>query len=58
MRKFGGDGTIYIDLISDEHGKPSLKGFRSNPVFLDNIQNRPGYYWLDFIFPENQNNQR
>jgi len=52
MRKFGGDGTIYIDLISDEHGKPSLKGFRSNPVFLDNIQNRPGYYWLDFIFPE------
>jgi len=52
MRKFGGDGTIYIDLISDEHGKPSLKGFRSNPVFLDNIQNRPGYYWIDFIFPE------
>lgn len=53
MRKFGGDGTIYIDLVYDEEGTPSLKGFRSKPVFLENIQKKPGYYWVDFIFPEN-----
>lgn len=52
MRKFGGDGTVYIDLVEDEGGKPSLKGFRSKPVFLESIQKRPGYYWVDFTFPE------
>ncbi|MGB9891711.1 transglutaminase-like domain-containing protein [Thermodesulfovibrio yellowstonii] len=52
MRKFGGDGTIYIDLIYDEEGKPGFKGFRSNPVFLENIQRKPGYYWVDFTFPD------
>ncbi|WP_353683664.1 transglutaminase-like domain-containing protein [Thermodesulfovibrio sp. 3907-1M] len=52
MRKFGGDGTIYIDLVYDENSKPGLKGFRSNPVFLENIQKRPGYYWIDFTFPD------
>lgn len=52
MRKFGGDGTIYIDLVYDEEGTPALKGFRSKPVFLENIQKNPGYYWVDFTFPE------
>lgn len=52
MRKFGGDGTIYIDLVSDEGGRPSLKGIRSIPVFLETIKKRPGYYWVDFSFPD------
>lgn len=52
MRKFGGDGTIYIDLVEDEDGKPGLKGIRSNPVFVENIKKQPGYYWVDFTFPE------
>ncbi len=52
MRTFGGDGTVYIDLVYDEEGKPGFKGFRSNPVFLENIQRKPGYYWVDFTFPE------
>ncbi len=52
MRKFGGDGTVYIDLVYDEKSKPGLKGFRSNPVFLENIQKKPGYYWIDFTFPD------
>jgi hypothetical protein len=50
MKKFGGDGTIYIDLVSDENGKPTLSGVRSNPVFIENIKRRPDYYWVDFIF--------
>jgi len=53
MRKFGGDGTVYIDLVSDEGGRPSLKGIRSSPIFLETIKKRPGYYWVDFSFPDN-----
>ncbi len=52
MRKFGGDGTVYIDLVQDKNGKPSLEGIRSNPVFVENITKRPGYYWVDFTFPQ------
>lgn len=52
MRKFGGDGTVYIDLVYDENNKPGLKGLRSNPVFLESIQKKPGYYWIDFTFPD------
>jgi hypothetical protein len=52
MRKFGGDGTVYIDLVSDDNGRPSLKGVRSAPIFLESIKKRPGYYWVDFSFPD------
>ncbi len=50
MRKFGGDGTLYIDLVADDKRRPSLSGFRSNPIFIENIKKRPGYYWVDFAF--------
>ncbi|MDD2856320.1 MAG: transglutaminase-like domain-containing protein, partial [Desulfuromonadaceae bacterium] len=52
MRKFGGDGTVYIDVVKDEEGKPSLDGLRSMPVPLEKITRRPGYYWVDFSLPE------
>jgi len=52
MRKFGGDGTIYIDIVKDVNGKPGLQGIRSNPVFIETIGKRPGYYWVNFIFPK------
>ena len=53
MRKFGGDGMVYIDLVRDEEGKPSLDGIRSMPVSLEKITRKPGYYWVDFSLPEN-----
>lgn len=52
MRKFGGDGTTYIDIVKDENGKPGLSGIRSNPVFIETIRKRPGYYWVNFTFPK------
>jgi transglutaminase-like putative cysteine protease len=55
MRKFGGDGTIYIDVVRDEGGKPSLDGVRSMPVSLEKITKKPGYYWVDFSLPESTN---
>ena len=54
MRRFGGDGMIYLDLALDDNGKPSrLEGFRSKLVSLERITRRPGYYWVDFTLPDN-----
>ncbi|MFH1148243.1 MAG: hypothetical protein V1736_11120 [Pseudomonadota bacterium] len=50
LRKFGGDGTVYVDLVADREGRPELSGLRSRPVFLESIPRRPGYYWVDFKF--------
>ncbi len=50
MHKFGGDGTLYIDVVQDENGKPGLSGERSLLVSLSSIKFRPGYYWIDFAF--------
>lgn len=53
MRKFGGDGSIYIDLVADDNGRPNITaGIRSMLISLDQIKRRPGYYWMDFSFPE------
>ena len=52
MHKFGGDGTLYMDVVADAGGKPALEGCRSLPVFLDNFPRRPGYSWMTFRFPQ------
>jgi transglutaminase-like putative cysteine protease len=57
MHKFGGDGSLYLDLVSDSNGKPNITtGLRSHPVFLDKIALRPGYYWVDFPFASTKGN--
>jgi transglutaminase-like putative cysteine protease len=50
IRKFGGDGTLYVDIVSDENGKPGFAGERSLPVFMGDIKFQPGYYWVNFVF--------
>lgn len=50
MRKFGGDGTLYVDVVKDENNKPGFSGVRSLMVSLSSIKFRPGYYWVDFAF--------
>lgn len=53
MHKFGGDGSVYLDLTADDNGRPSiLAGIRSMPIPLEKIRRMPGYYWVDFVFPE------
>lgn len=52
MRKFGGDGSVYIDLVKDKGGRPDImQGIRSNLIDLEKIARKPGYYWIDFSFP-------
>ncbi|MCE1226227.1 MAG: transglutaminase domain-containing protein [Geobacteraceae bacterium] len=56
MRKFGGDGSVYIDLVRDKGGKPDImQGTRSNLLDLEKIPRKPGYYWVDFSFPPDGN---
>lgn len=51
MRRFGGDGNVYVDLVRDNGGRPNiLDGVRSDMVSLERITRRPGYYWVDFTF--------
>ena len=52
MHKFGGDGLIYLDIVADDDGKPGLDGWRSVPVSVEAISRKPGYYWVDFTFPD------
>ena len=52
MRKFGGDGNVYVDLVRDAAGRPNIvDGIRSDMVSLEKISRKPGYYWVDFGFP-------
>jgi len=55
MRKFGGDGSVYVDVVRDDQGKPGLpgkvEGIRSNFIDLEKITRKPGYYWVDFSLP-------
>lgn len=56
MHKFGGDGSVYIDLVKDSKGKPDImQGIRSNLIDLEKISRKPGYYWVDFSFPPDGN---
>ena len=49
MKKFGGDGTVYLDIVADDNGKPGLmNGVRSLPVYLDKLKRQLGYSWVDF----------
>ncbi|GFO55634.1 hypothetical protein GMSM_26410 [Geomonas sp. Red276] len=52
MKRFGGDGSVYVDILADDQGKPAhAKGVRSHPLFLDKVGKQPGYQWVDFSLP-------
>ena len=51
LKRFGGDGTAFIDIVDDEAGKPGQKGLRSMPVCLDRLERRRGYDWGNFPVP-------
>jgi hypothetical protein len=52
MKKFGGDGTVYLDVVADNEGKPGhSSGVRSQMIYLDQVKRQPGYAWIDFRLP-------
>lgn len=49
MHKFGGRaGSLWIDVVKDDHGRPGMEGVRSLPLYLDEVVYYPGYKWFDF----------
>lgn len=51
MHKFGGRlGGLWIDVVSDDNGRPGMDGVRSLPLSLDTVQYYPGYKWFLFRF--------
>ncbi|MBI3755056.1 MAG: transglutaminase domain-containing protein [Deltaproteobacteria bacterium] len=53
MHKFGGmAGSLWIDVVKDDKGKPGMEGIRSFPLNLDTVKYFPGYQWFPFRFAE------
>ncbi|MBI5892052.1 MAG: transglutaminase domain-containing protein [Deltaproteobacteria bacterium] len=51
MHKFGGRaGSLWIDVVKDNNGKPGMEGIRSYPLNLDEIKYTAGYKWFPFKF--------
>ncbi len=49
MHKFGGRaGSLWIDVVKDDRGRPGMEGIRSLPLYLDTVAYYPGYKWFDF----------
>jgi hypothetical protein len=52
LQKFGGDGFLWIEILSDENKFPGSRLSTSRLVSLKELSNKPGYYWMDFDFKD------
>lgn len=50
LHRFGGQGTLWIDLYRDENGTPGERIATSDMVDAEALSLRPGYRWQDFPF--------
>lgn len=50
LHRYGGDGTIWIDLMEDVNGKPGELIATSDFIAVSGISQKPGYRWVDFSF--------
>lgn len=51
MHKFGGRlGSLWLDVVKDDGGRPGMEGVRSMPLGLDTVKYHPGYAWFSFHF--------
>lgn len=50
LHNFGGEGSLWVDLLADRDGKPGLPIAASALVNVEEISPRPGYRWVDFDF--------
>ncbi len=54
LHKFGGNGTLWIELREDDNNAPGKIGAQSTAVELDKLSSKPGYFWVDFTFPSDK----
>lgn len=50
LRRFGGEGKVFIFLAFDNNGKPSDRAIKSVEIDADFLSKRGGYYWVEFFF--------
>lgn len=50
LQKFGGSGSLWLELREDNNGAPGPVAAKSKLIDLKQITSKPGYYWLDFDF--------
>ena len=50
LNKFGGSGSLWLELYEDEDGRPGSLAATSNGLNLTEISSKPGYFWEDFDF--------
>ncbi len=54
LHKFGGNGTLWVELREDENNAPGKIGAKSSAVALKELSSKPGYFWVDFNFPSDK----
>jgi hypothetical protein len=50
LQKFGGEGTLWLEVLKDENSLPGARLATSEFLNVDAISNRPGYRWQPFDF--------
>jgi hypothetical protein len=50
LHRFGGEGTLWVELYKDEGGKPGSYVATSEMRSAGELSLRPGYRWVDFSF--------
>lgn len=50
LHNFGGDGQLWVEVLSDLNGKPGNPVGVSGLVDLERLSQRPGYRWEEFDF--------
>jgi hypothetical protein len=50
LNKFGGSGSLWLEMYEDENGKPGALAATSKELKLSEISTKPGYFWEDFDF--------
>ena len=54
LQNFGGNGVVWVDLREDQNGNPGPVAARSAEIPLAKLSAKPGYYWVDFSFSDQQ----
>ncbi|MGH7495258.1 MAG: transglutaminase domain-containing protein [bacterium] len=50
LQKFGGEGTLWLEILRDDNGLPGARLATSEFLNVDALSNRPGYRWQPFDF--------
>ncbi len=50
LQKFGGTGSLWLELHEDKNGIPGSIAASSKAINLKELSSKPGYYWVDFDF--------